>query len=128
MVDGIALSSLFASDVISPFGWGSEIALNDAVDRLLLKTSGDFSDGRASLYVCPECGDLGCGAVSISLERREGLVVWRDFAFQNNYEELDFDGLGYKDVGPFQFDQRVYDSFFDGLRSAICVGGVQPAP
>jgi hypothetical protein len=124
-VDGIALSALFANDVVSPFGWGSEPAQNDAIDRLLLKANGDFSDGRVSLYVCPECGDLGCGAISVALERRNDLIVWRDFAFQNNYEALDLDGLGCKGIGPFFFDRREYDAFFDALRSAALDGGVQ---
>jgi hypothetical protein len=33
-----------------------------AVDRLLLMSDADFPNDRRSLFVCAECGDLGCGA------------------------------------------------------------------
>jgi hypothetical protein len=38
------------------------------------------------MYVCAECGDLGCGAVTAAVEVGDDKVVWRDFGYQNNYE------------------------------------------
>jgi hypothetical protein len=58
-----------------------------AVRRLLLLEPGDFPDGRTSLYVCAECGDIGCGAVSVRITRHEDVVTWSDFGYQNNYDE-----------------------------------------
>lgn len=35
----------------------------EQLDQLLGRKSGDFSDGRVALYLCPIDGDLWCGAV-----------------------------------------------------------------
>src|SRR5690242_13676983 len=40
-----------------------------AVNRLLLKSEADLPGDRRSLFVCAECGDLGCGAITISVKR-----------------------------------------------------------
>jgi hypothetical protein len=58
-----------------------------AVDRLLLTSEADFPNERRSLFVCAECGDLGCGAVTLSVTRVGGKVVWSDFGYENTYEE-----------------------------------------
>src|ERR1700675_1131017 len=39
-----------------------------AIRRLLLIDPADFPNNRRSLLVCGECGDLGCGAVSVTIE------------------------------------------------------------
>jgi hypothetical protein len=59
----------------------------NAVDRLLLKSEADLPDDRRSLFVCAECGDLGCGAITISVKRAVDTIVWSDFGYENNYEE-----------------------------------------
>lgn len=41
-------------------------------------------EGRASLYICAECGDMGCGGVTAVIERAADTVVWRDFGYQND--------------------------------------------
>ena len=38
------------------------------------------------LYSCPECGDLGCGAVTVNLTVESDRVVWSDWGWQTNYE------------------------------------------
>src|SRR5579883_2027141 len=58
----------------------------NAVDRLLLKSEADLPNGRRSLFVCSECGDLGCGVITISVERAVDTMVWSDFGYENNYE------------------------------------------
>jgi len=80
-----------------------------SVRRLLLGDPADFPNNRRSLLVCSECGDLGCGAVSIVVDFSGDGVTWREFGYQNNYEEeIHFDGL--KDIGPFRFDLREYEN------------------
>lgn len=37
---------------------------------------------RLSLYVCPECGDLGCGALTCEASRVGDKVVWSNFGFE----------------------------------------------
>lgn len=49
-------------------GWPIESVA--AIERLLGHAPGDLPDGRVSLYVCPECGDLGCGAITAVVRPR----------------------------------------------------------
>ena len=58
-----------------------------AVDRLLLKSEADLPNDRHSLFVCAECGDLGCGAVALSVKRTGEQVRWSDFGLENDHEE-----------------------------------------
>jgi hypothetical protein len=82
-----------------------------AADRLLLRADADFPNDRRSLFVCAECGDLGCGAVSVPISRVDELVVWSDFGYENTYEEQ-VSREPYKGIGPFQFDSKQYESAF----------------
>jgi hypothetical protein len=61
--------------------WPEEAA--DAVERLLGLGDPDLPDGRTSLYVCPECADLGCGALTALVRLTETTVEWSDLGFQD---------------------------------------------
>jgi hypothetical protein len=123
VLDGVGLSTVLAGDLISPFGWGSVDEQVAVVDRLLRRLPPDLPEGRVSLYICPECGDLGCGAVSVIVEGVVGGVVWRDFAYQNNYEDA-VHRTGYEALGPFFFEERPYVQAMEQLRRDAQVGGV----
>lgn len=115
LLDGVAFSTIAKSDVISAFGWLGRDEEGKAIDRLLLRAPADLPEGRVSFYLCPECGDLGCGAVSLIVQREPGSILWKDFGFQNNYEDvIHREGLG--DLGPFFFDEDEYAAFFEALR------------
>jgi hypothetical protein len=104
-------------DFISPLGWLSEKENQLAVDRLFRKAEPDAPGGRYCLYVCPECVDLGCGAVTAVIDRVGNLIVWRDFGIQNDIDETvyrdDFEG-----IGPFSFNATDY---YDAIRIALGV-------
>jgi hypothetical protein len=110
VVDGRSLYDLLVSrgfDSIPCLGWGPLDSQKAAVERLLRRKEPDFPNERTSLFVCAECGDLDCGAVSVMVERAGDEIVWRDFAFENTYDsELQRDRL--EDVGPFRFNGREY--------------------
>jgi hypothetical protein len=106
VIDGNSLYEK-VDDFITPLGWLRIQDTQQAVDRLLRKQPSDFSSNRNSIYICPECADLGCGAVTVVIERNADLIVWRDFAFQNNYDETILRD-GFQDLGPFYFDTRGY--------------------
>ena len=116
IVDGVALSSLFDADFISPFGWLDANEQSASIDRLLRKSPPDVSGGRITLYICPECGDLGCGAVTLSVQSEAGVIIWRDFGIQNNYEDMVHTD-GFQNIGPFVFDADEYHEFFERIRS-----------
>ena len=46
----------------------------DARLRLLGRLPADLPPGRVAVFVCPECADLGCGAVTVRLELQDDVV------------------------------------------------------
>jgi hypothetical protein len=86
-----------------------------AVQRLLKLTPGDFPNDRVSLYICPECGDLGCGAISAEILFAEDKVIWRDFGYQNNYESA-VTRDQYREIGPFEFERAAYEGVYQLVR------------
>jgi hypothetical protein len=108
LIDGRSLYEELG-DLISPLGWGALSEQQKAVDRFLLVAPADLPNNRRSIYVCPECGDLGCGAVSAVVERVGDKVVWRDFADENDYDEEMFSPRDH--IGPFEFDADEYFRF-----------------
>ena len=107
VVDGRPLSEL-VGDQVTCLGWFSPEENAKAVRRLLLKESADLPDGRRTLYVCPECGDIACGAVSLVVERAVDRIVWRDFGYENGYEGI-IHTEGLEGIGPFTFDRAEYE-------------------
>jgi len=68
---------------------------------------------RVMLFVCSECGDLGCGAITVEIALDGDLVVWSRFGHQYMSWQVtdgtwcdDFES--YKSVGPFRFDWDAY--------------------
>lgn len=59
---------------------------------------------RVALFVCPECGDLACGAITVLVSRNDLSVKWSDFAYDNGYEPAS----GLDQVGPFEFEWDAY--------------------
>lgn len=100
-----------------------------AIERLLAEAPGDLPDGRVSLYVCPECGDLGCGAITTRLSLEADAVIWRDIGMQTNNDD-DVCPLGGPDNFPdltFARDryERVLRHQLDRARE-LCVGFEYP--
>lgn len=108
VIDGQPLSAI-VGDQISCLGWFVPDENAKAARRLLLEEPADLPDNRRSLYVCPECGDLACGAVSLVVEPVGNKIIWRDFGYENNHEaEVRADGL--EDLGPFVFNRTEYEN------------------
>ena len=114
VVDGVALSEKVGGDLASCLGWLIPDENAKAVRRLLLEEPADFPNNRRSLYVCPECGDLGCGAVSIVIEAAGSRIIWRDFGFENNYKD-EVVSSWYAGVGALVFNKTEYEAV---IRSA----------
>jgi len=114
VIDGVALSSLLDVDFISPFGWLDADTQKACIDRLLRQSPPDMAHERTSLYICPECGDLGCGAVTVSVEHGDHVIIWKDFGVQNNYDDA-VHTEGFENIGPFTFDGRRYHELFHRL-------------
>ena len=106
VIDGQSLSAV-VGDQISCLGWFVPEENAKAARRLLLEEPADLPENRRTLYVCPECGDIACGAVSLVVERVENKIIWRDFGYEN-YEGV-VRGEGFEGVGPFVFDRSEYE-------------------
>jgi hypothetical protein len=79
-----------------------------AVGRLLLHEKADLPNDRRSFFVCSECGDLACGAITAVVERQGDTITWKAFGYENTYEDkilLD----AYSTIGPFTLDATAYE-------------------
>ena len=79
-----------------------------AVNRLLLADGADLPKDRRYLFICPECGDLGCGALTLEVDKENGQIVWRNFGYENNWEDK-VELSAYAEIGPFTFDAEKYE-------------------
>ena len=123
VVDKISLYGAIKAknvDNISPFWIGSdvpepmkEVGIKSA-QRLMLIGPADFPNNRRSLFICAECGDLSCGAISIIVESSNNAFVWRDFGYENDWEGKVLTEP-YSDLGPFTFRSGEYVSALDDV-------------
>ena len=72
----------------------------------LLQAPAQTGSGRVLIYICPECGDIGCGAYSVRISASDSTYIWESFAYENGYEEP----RAIEGVGPFKFDKHLYES------------------
>ncbi|MEU0443257.1 oxidoreductase [Streptomyces sp. NPDC006186] len=117
VVDGRPLLyRLSGLDAVSPLASDVPPAVfTEQVHSLLLEAPAPLPGGRYIVYGCPECADLGCGAVTAVIERDGDDYVWRDFAWQTA-EDVDLERDGYPGTGPFRFRGEEYRA---ALRSLL---------
>ena len=131
VVDGQPLYPAMRShDLVTPLciGWPLDAA-ETFVDRLLGAVPGNAHEGRVAVYVCAECGELGCGAVTVEVRRSGETVEWLSWGYENRYDgtvhpaeiagqdDLTFDLVPYRDV---------LVQGLDTLREGRTIGAVQP--
>ncbi|MGA5321223.1 oxidoreductase [Streptomyces seoulensis] len=123
VVDGSPLLFRLADlDAVSPLASDLPPAVLDAqVRALLLEDEPPLPGGRFVLYGCPECADLGCGAVTVVIERDGDDYRWRDFAWQTG-EHVDLDRDGYHGTGPFRFHGPAYRAALTALSDGTPAG------
>lgn len=69
--------------------------------------------GRLPLYVCPVCGDLGCGAITVAVTHGPTHSTWTDIRFEDGlpYDPEPGDDaldVALTDLGPFTFSNEQY--------------------
>lgn len=94
------------SDFMGAFVLGHPESLADVARQLTLQVPPSSDSGRVLLYICPECGDIGCGAYSAKVTRDQETYSWSDFAYENGYE----DARSLAAVGPFVFEASQYEA------------------
>lgn len=70
---------------------------------------------RVALFVCPECGDFACGAVTVLVSRTDAGVQWSDFRYENGFDFVSKLDL----VGPFDFEWAAYRTEIERLNLAM---------
>ena len=102
-------------DMIGVFGWGSnKVYENSQIDEFLGLKIPELNSGRIPLYVCSECGDIACGAITVDLSFNNDKVIWRKFGYENGYDEIDYDL--FKDIEEFTFNKSQYSKLIESLR------------
>lgn len=119
IVSGQSLGQLFGLpdlDLIGTFGWTDKKEYEyKKIDEFLGIEKTKLETGRTCFYVCPECGDIECGAITAKIEVTDNMIIWKDFGYENNYTELNL--KDYKEVGPFYFEKASYFEVMESLRN-----------
>jgi hypothetical protein len=110
--DGQSLYEAIDEDLISCLGWFTIEEDEHAAQRLLLAEQPDV-DGRFAIYVCPECGDIYCGTLTVIIERQGGEFVWRDRELWSTFDFLE----GHHEPEPKDLPELRFDA--DQYRATI---------
>jgi hypothetical protein len=80
-----------------------------SIGRLLLREKAALPNDRRSLFVCSECGDLGCGSITVAIDKQGETITWNTFGYENTYEDKIW-LEDYCSIGPFTFNGALYES------------------
>jgi hypothetical protein len=109
VIDGQSLYDLLRpGDFIGCLGWLQTHTEQQLVEELLLKRPPELETGRNMLYICPECGDIECGAITVRIEKTGECFVWKDFRYENGDGEIEHTPQHYVTDGPFRFNKAEY--------------------
>lgn len=100
-----------AGDHIGVFGWLPRESETAFARALLLLERSELPSGRVPLYICPECADLGCQALSARVVETADHYVWSDLAWEASYDQGPATDL--LAAGPFSFDKAAYRAALD---------------
>ncbi|GHB64436.1 hypothetical protein [Persicitalea jodogahamensis] len=97
-------------DLVTPFGWNVRKDYEwESLYELIFVKKPRLITGRVPLYVCPECGDLACGAITAEVLDLENKIIWKAFGYENDYEGV-IDS--YAALQPIELDR---DSYYKAL-------------
>jgi len=102
-------------DNIGCLGWLSPDAEQVILERLATERLSELGNDRYALYICAECGDIGCGAITVQIEKTQEGYLWKNFGYENDYDESMRNLERYKNIGAFHFKRAEY---LDALKSS----------
>ncbi len=110
-VDDRPLSRLFSlRGKLGALGWLDPETEGRFVRQLLVEAPFAASTGRAPLYVCSQCADLGCGAITVKVVKTPDSFIWKELGTQTDLDaepsELLAEGF------EFHFERSNYLSVF----------------
>jgi hypothetical protein len=71
---------------------GDNVCVLDTADRARARRAArqlrgaapsEFASGRIPIYVCAECGDLGCGAVTVRVTELDDCFLWSELSIES---------------------------------------------
>jgi hypothetical protein len=96
LINGSTIQEIFAkftdehsamlSTCISPLGLLEAANAEVSLARFLPEGPADFPNGHRAILVCRECGDFGCGALTVRIAAEGDNVVWSDWLWQVDYD------------------------------------------
>jgi hypothetical protein len=101
-----------ASDLVTPFGWLERRDEARFARQLLLTKASELPSGRVPLYICPHCGDLGCGTITARIIREADSYVWTEFAREDTSQSAP---RTCAEGWEFHFEREAYRSLFQPL-------------
>ena len=102
-------------DLITLFSWGADKEHDRHILNVFrLKEKSELESGRVMIYVCPECGDIDCGAITAIIKDYGDRIIWTDFAYETGYGGLT---EAYNHIDPIEFDRTSYFSAFSKVSS-----------
>ena len=78
-----------------------------------------LGENDSELFVCPECGDLGCGAVVAEIDVSDETVTWRAFRFVQDGDAPDDQWPIDVPGEPFVFDRTAYEQVLADAESEL---------
>lgn len=102
-----------SKNIVTPFGWF--LNKNEQI-RILkefrLQTKTKLPNNRIELYICPACGDIGCGSVTAQIFDKGDKILWTNFANQSDEQEV---GELF-DVKTLEFERNNYYKAFSQVK------------
>ena len=108
LIDNKSIRDILDSDSITPIGWGVKAESRRAINKIRIKEKSDLFSGKIELLVCPACGDIGCGAITVSISRKDGTIIWHDFISEDGSKGDENHPFEKIDVGSFVFEKNQY--------------------
>jgi hypothetical protein len=119
LVNGQSLNEMLGVarlDLVGRFSPETQKWNQESAEVFLNTKEPDLDNGRIILYVCPECGDIGCGAITLKIVKSETEYTWSEFGYENDYDPEMTDLDSYRHIGPFKFSIENYHQIVEKAR------------
>jgi hypothetical protein len=111
LVSGRSLKSILGienADYATLIGYGAKREYDKGILNIFrLREKSHLSTGRVMIYVCPECGDIDCGAITAVILDHGFKIVWKDFGYETGYRGVTEQ---FSNIDPIEFDRQSYFS------------------
>jgi len=116
IISGQSLKSVLGmknTDYTTLIGVGNQEYEKHILNVFRLKEKPNLKTGRVMIYVCPECGDIDCGAITAVIVDMGATIIWKDFGYETGYGGVTEE---YTNIEPIEFDRQNYFMAFSELK------------